>query len=60
MTTHPHRRDIAHHHPSVHRVQGGWVWECHCGGASRRTARERRTWRQAMIEALLHSDALAP
>ncbi|HET6967532.1 MAG TPA: hypothetical protein VFI44_04595 [Ornithinibacter sp.] len=60
MTTRRHHRDIAHHHPSVHRVQGCWVWECRCGGASRRTAREARTWRQAVIEALLHADALAP
>jgi hypothetical protein len=52
-------RDTAHHHPSVHRVQGCWVWECGCGGASGRTSRER-SWRQALIEALLHSDALAP
>ena len=60
MKGHGHHRDTAHHHPSVHRERGGWVWECGCGGASRRTDREGRTWRQAVIEALGHSAALAP
>ncbi len=58
--THRGHRDTAHHHPSVHRVQDCWVWECGCGGSSRRTGHQRRTWRQALIEALLHSEALAP
>ena len=53
-------RDTAHHHPTVHRAHNGWVWECGCGGASRRTISEGRTWRQAVIEALVHADALAP
>ncbi|HYJ27059.1 MAG TPA: hypothetical protein VEW73_05050 [Nocardioides sp.] len=44
----------------MHRVQGCWVWECGCGGASCRTTVERRTWRQAVTEALLHAEALAP
>jgi len=58
--THQNHRDTAHHHPSVHRVRGRWVWECGCGGASRRTGLEQRTWRQTVIEALLHAEALAP
>jgi hypothetical protein len=60
MSIHRHHRDVAHHHPSVHRVRGCWVWECGCGSASRRTVRTSRSWREALIEALLHSDALAP
>lgn len=60
MRTRPNHRDTAHHHPSIHRVQGCWVWECGCGGASRRTSRAGRTWRQAVIEALVHADAPAP
>ena len=58
--THQNHRDTAHHHPSVHRVQGRWVWECGCGGAACRTSPEQRTWRQTVIEALLHAEALAP
>jgi hypothetical protein len=58
--THQNHRDTAHHHPSVRRDQGRWVWECGCGGSSCRTSREQRTWRQAVIEALLHAEALAP
>ena len=58
--THQNHRDTAHHHPSVHRDQGRWVWECGCGGASCRTNHEPRTWRQTVIEALLHAEALAP
>jgi hypothetical protein len=58
--SHRSHRDTAHHHPSVHREQGCWVWECGCGGASCRTSHEQRTWRQAVIEALLHAEALAP
>ena len=58
--THRTHRDTAHHHPSVHRVQGCWVWECGCGGASCRITLEQRSWRQAVTEALLHADALAP
>ena len=59
MSSRAHR-DTAHHHPSVHRAHNGWVWQCGCGGASRRTTVEGRTWRQAVIEALVHADALAP
>jgi hypothetical protein len=44
----------------VHRDQGRWMWECGCGGASCRTSHEERTWRQTVIEALLHAEALAP
>jgi hypothetical protein len=58
--THQNHRDTAHHHPSVHRDQGRWVWECGCGGASCRTSPEQRTRRQTVIEALLHAEALAP
>ncbi|GAA4411874.1 hypothetical protein GCM10023168_33140 [Fodinibacter luteus] len=60
MTVQRNHRNVAHHHPSVHRVRGSWVWECGCGGASRRIPVRERTWREAVIEALLHSDALAP
>jgi hypothetical protein len=55
-----HRTDIAHHHPTVRRVGARWVWECRCGGASRRTATERTSWHQVVIEALLHATAIAP
>ena len=60
MRTRRNHRDTAHHHPIVRRELGCWVWECDCGGSSCRTVREPRTWRQAVIEALLHADALAP
>jgi hypothetical protein len=60
MSRHRNHRDTAHHHPSVHRERDCWVWECRCGGASRRTGHERRTWREAVIEALIHAQALAP
>lgn len=60
MRTQRTHRDIAHHHPSVRREYDCWVWECGCGGASRRTGQTPRTWRQAVIEALRHSEALAP
>ena len=58
--THQNHRDTAHHHPSVHRDRGRWVWECGSGGASCRTSHEQRTWPQTVIEALLHAEALAP
>jgi hypothetical protein len=60
MTIQRHHHDIAHHHPTIHRIRGNWVWECRCGGASCRTSTERRTWRQALVEALRHAEALAP
>ncbi|HET7280577.1 MAG TPA: hypothetical protein VFJ22_21085 [Dermatophilaceae bacterium] len=55
---HPHR-DLAHHHPAVHKVQGKWVWACTCGGASCRTSTAGLSWRHAVIEALLHSTSIA-
>lgn len=57
-TRHPH--DTAHHHPAVRRTSGRWVWECRCGGASCRTARTPRPWREVVIEALLHAGSMAP
>ena len=60
MRTRRHHRDTAHHHPTVRHWRGSWVWECSCGGASCRTSAEGRTWRQALVEALVHADALAP
>lgn len=53
------RRDRGHHHPEVHKVGTGWSWACPCGGASCRTGLVHLTWRQAMVEALLHSTAIA-
>jgi hypothetical protein len=30
-------QDMSHHHPQIRKVgKGTWVWECSCGGASRR------------------------
>ncbi len=59
MTTrHPHA--TAHHHPSVHRIRDRWVWDCRCGGSSCRTLTTPRSWREVVIEALLHSGTLAP
>lgn len=59
MSTH-RVRDTAHHHPRVRRAGARWVWECRCGGASCRTARDARPWREVVTEALLHSASLAP
>ncbi len=59
MSTRQHH-DTAHHHPTVRRDRDRWVWECGCGGASCRTTTSRRPWREVVIEALLHSELLAP
>jgi hypothetical protein len=60
-TTHGHRPDLAHHHPTVRRsALGRWTWSCACGGASCRTQAARTTWREAVVEALLHSMSIAP
>jgi hypothetical protein len=57
---HPHI-DLAHHHPVVRRdASGRWTWACTCGGASCRTTFGPASWRQALVEALLHSTAIAP
>jgi hypothetical protein len=61
VSVHQHQTDLAHHHPVVVRTGlGRWAWSCACGGASCRTSSEPRTWRQALIEALLHSATIAP
>jgi hypothetical protein len=54
-------RDLSHHHPAIHKVgPTTWVWECSCGGASRRGSTEPRAWPTAVVEALLHSQLIAP
>jgi hypothetical protein len=54
-------RDLSHHHPRIRKVgQGTWVWECSCGGSSRRSGIEPRPWPGAVVEALLHSQLIAP
>jgi hypothetical protein len=54
-------RDLAHHHPRIRKVgRGTWVWECSCGGASRRSGGQPLAWPTAMVEALLHSQLIAP
>ena len=62
MSTIQHRhRDVSHHHPRIRRVsRGHWVWECTCGGSSRRSATEPLAWRGAVVEALLHAELIAP
>ncbi|GAB3081794.1 MULTISPECIES: hypothetical protein [unclassified Phycicoccus] len=60
MTVRSHRRNVAHHHPMVFRATtGSWVWMCSCGGASCRTGHEVVSWRQALVDALGHSERLA-
>jgi hypothetical protein len=59
-TRHTGRGDTAHHHPHVHRLDGGpWRWQCDCGGASCRTVAARLSWREAVIGALHHATCLA-
>ena len=53
------RRDIAHHHPRVRRDGRDWRWTCGCGAMSSLYVRTRRTWHQALIEALGHSTEIA-
>jgi hypothetical protein len=54
-------RDLSHHHPQIRRVgQGLWVWECSCGGAPPRGGLAPRPWPTAVVEALLHSQLVAP
>ena len=60
-TTVRRRPDPTHHHPVVHRGDHGtWSWRCRCGGASCRTGSAAVTWRQVVIQALVHSGNLAP
>jgi hypothetical protein len=52
---------MSHHHPRIRKVgKGTWVWECSCGGASRRAVSEPLAWPSAVVEALLHSQLIAP
>ncbi len=52
------RRDPSHHRPSVARTRSGsWEWDCACGGHAGR--RVPHTWRQAVVEALVHSTHVA-
>ena len=54
-------RDMSHHHPQIRKVgKGTWVCECSCGGASRRAVSEPLAWPAAVVEALLHSQLIAP
>ena len=56
----PHR-DVAHHHPKIRRVtRGGWAWECSCGGSSPRAHTEPTSWAAIVIDALRHSQLIAP
>lgn len=56
-----HRKDRAHHHPTIVRVQGRWEWACSCGGHSPRCAPTVRTrpWRDVAGEALVHSSQIS-
>ena len=56
-----HHRDLSHHHPRIHKIgKGTWMWECSCGGASRRGGIEAVPWPSAVVGALLHSQLIAP
>ena len=50
------RTDPAHHHPVVSKNgYRGWSWQCRCGGASCRTTTAAVSWRQVVVQALVHS-----
>jgi hypothetical protein len=51
---------MSHHHPRIRKVGRAWIWECSCGGASRRCGAEPLGWPAAVVEALLHSQLIAP
>jgi hypothetical protein len=52
------RTDHAHHHPVVRRtVDEGWRWSCACGATCVGGPLE---WHQVLVQALLHSSAIAP
>ncbi len=54
-------RDLSHHHPRIRKIgKATWVWECSCGGASRRDSTDALSWPAAVVEALLHSQLIAP
>lgn len=52
------RKDRAHHHPVV-RFTGdaGWRWSCACGATC---VGGPLGWHQVLVQALLHSMAIAP
>lgn len=58
MSARGRRRDAAHHHPRVRWTGGAWSWACPCGAAC--TVERVRGWHAVLVEALLHSSALAP
>jgi hypothetical protein len=59
-TTNRHRKDLAHHHPRVVKDWRGWLWECGCGGSGCLVPHPPTSWREATIEALRHSETIAP
>ena len=46
---------------TIRRVnRGGWAWECSCGGSSPRARTESTSWAAIVIDALRHSQLIAP
>jgi hypothetical protein len=52
---------MSHHHPQIRHVTGGgWTWECSCGGSAPRTRTTPSSWTAVVIDALRHSQLIAP
>ena len=54
-------RDVSHHHPRIRRIaSGSWTWECTCGGSAPRARVVPSSWAAVVIDALRHSQLIAP